>query len=123
MPEIQQRLADWGLARPELQLLPPGQCSQVAAASDNTQVTVLRLADRLLLSVVNTGSGKKPADLKVKLDLKSLGLTPELPWQEFIQVRDFAPGTQPSKLNYDEGELLLPKVAPGSGRWVGIRRY
>lgn len=122
VPELQERLLDWGMAAADLKILPAGKAEQVTT-DGNAEVAVLRLKDRVVLFVFNIGAGKAPTDLKVKIDLKALGLAPELPWQEFIQVRDFGPAEAGTKLDYYAGELTVPKVVPGKGQIIGIRRY
>jgi len=45
----------------------------------------------------------------------------QLPWQEFIRVRDFNGGQ--SKLDFYERKLTLGNLKPGAVRLVGVHRY
>ena len=81
-----------------------------------------QLPDRVLLALVNR-SEKAVKDATLKVDLDALKLTPQLPWQESVRVRDFTPSAPPSMLKFYERELVVPKLGPQEGRLVAIRRY
>jgi len=76
------------------------------------------------LSVANTFDMPRK-DVVLNVDLEKLNLLPELPWQEFIGVRDFVRGEKdpPAKMDFYSRTLTLKTLQPNSGRLIGIRRY
>ena len=78
-----------------------------------------QLPDRVLFAVTNTGDKEQTVTIDVNLD--KLGLTPRLPWQEFIRVNDFDGGK--ASLDFYGRKLALGKIKPGATRMVGVRRY
>ena len=64
-------------------------------------------------------------DAAIRLDLDALGLRPQLPWQEFIGVRDLNPadGEENPSLDYHNRTLHVESIAPQSVRLVAIRLY
>jgi hypothetical protein len=75
--------------------------------------------DRVLLAVTNKGD--KDVAVTLAVDLDALGLTPKLPWQEFIRVRDFNDGN--TSLDFHARKLSLGNVKPNQVRLIGVRRY
>jgi hypothetical protein len=116
---LTEAMLDWGLVGNETAFLPPGQATGVKSETPATQAAMWRLTDRVLLAVVNTGEQEVP--VTVGVDLDKLGLTPQLPWQEFIRVRDFDGGN--ANLDFHARQLSLGVLKPGQVRRVGIRRY
>jgi hypothetical protein len=112
-------LLDWGIAAKETTFVPAGKVTAVKCAAPAVQVAMWQLPDRVLLAVTNTDAKAQPVTLDVSLN--QLGLVPQLPWQEFIRVRDFDGGK--SSLDFYERKLSLGTLKPGQVRLVGIRRY
>ncbi len=79
-----------------------------------------QLPDRVLVAVVNP-TGKDAGTVALDVDLDKLNLTPSLPWQEFIRVKDFDNGG--AKLDFYGRKLTVPNVKAHSVRYVGIRKY
>jgi len=119
--EIPPELLDWGLVRPETRFSPAGSAPGVTCDND-VRVAVWRLPDRVLLAV-SSAHEKGLRDVTVGIDLDALGLTPELPWQEFVRVRTFGVGAAEAVLDFYGRKLTVPKLKPGDVRLVGVRRY
>ena len=84
-----------------------------------------KLPDRVLLAVQNTDR-EQAQDAAIELDLDALGLTPQLPWQEFVGVRDLWPSNAQAplaSLDYHNRTLAIEGLAPQAVRLIGIRRY
>lgn len=120
--ELLEELLDYGMVQGETQYLGFGEAKGVSCADGDFEIAMWRLPDRVLLAVCNKNA-KDAKDATLQVDLDGLKLTPELPWQEFVRVRDFTPGAPRSALKFYERELVVPKIAPGEGRLVAIRRY
>lgn len=105
--QLTDAMLDWGLVAKETKFVP------------GAPVAMWQLPDRVLFAVTNTGDKEQPVTIDVDLD--KLGLTPQLPWQEFIRVRDFDGGK--SSLDFYGRKLSLGSVKPGQVRLVGVRRY
>jgi len=116
--------SDQGFVRKETKRFAPGQTPGVACEETAIQAAMWQLSDRVLLLVHNSDE-KVAKDAVLTLDLDALNLTPKLPWQEFLGVRDIqkdekAPGAM---LDYYVGKLTLKAIPPKGGRIVAIRRY
>ena len=75
-------------------------------------------SDRILLSIENTDD-TAARDAAIRLDLDVLGLRPQLPWQEFVGVRDLNPtdGEEATaSLDYHNRTLHVESIAPQSVR-------
>jgi len=74
--------------------------------------------------VYNAGE-KAAKDAVLKLDLDALNLTPKLPWQEFLGLRDLQKDEKAPRatLDYYAGKLSLKAIPPKGGRIVAIRRH
>jgi len=116
---VSDEMLDWGLAEKPARFLAAGQATAVKAADPAAKVAMWQLPDRVLIAVVNTG--EKPMPVAVDIDLASLGLVPQLPWQEFVRIRDFDGGQ--TKLDFHGKKLDLGVVQPGKARLVGVRKY
>lgn len=118
-------IADFGLLHPSTKHFAPGQAPGVRSANAAIDVAMWQLSDRVLLAVQNTHR-EQVQDATIELDLDALGLTPQLPWQEFVGVRDLwqtydqAP---PASLDYHNRTLAIEDMAPQAVRLIGIRRY
>jgi len=120
--QVLEGLLDYGMVALQTQYLGLGQAKSVGCADGDIEIAMWQLPDRVLLALVNRNE-KAVKDATVKLDLDALKLTPQLPWQESVRVRDFTPGAPPSTLKFYERELVAPKLGPQEGRLVAIRRY
>ena len=83
-----------------------------------------QLPDRIVLAVHNT-DGKTAKNADIQLDLDALNLTPKLPWQEFIGVRQLVAEEKapPPILDFYGRRLTLKALPPAGGRVIGVRRY
>ncbi|MBC2603184.1 glycoside hydrolase domain-containing protein [Puniceicoccus vermicola] len=86
-------------------------------------VTMWQLPDRILLTVFN--NGERPKDVDLGVDLDALNLVPELPWQEFVGIRQIQAeeGAPQPDLDFYGRSLSLRKLSPDAGRVVSIRRF
>ena len=116
---LSEDLLNWGLVAKQTTFLPDGKVTAVTGADAETTTAMWQLPDRVLLAVRNTAKTAKTVTLDVNLD--QLNLTPQLPWQEFIRVRDFTVGAD-SKLDFP-GRKLTVSLPAGGLRLVGLRRY
>ena len=110
--QLSDAMLDWGLAAKETKFVPADQ-------TGIPTVAMWQLPDRVLFAVTNTGDKEQTVTIDVNLD--KLGLTPRLPWQEFIRVNDFDGGK--ASLDFYGRKLALGKIKPGATRMVGVRRY
>ena len=111
---------DWALASPATKFHAPGAAPHVTPEDKAVTVAMWRLPDRVLLAV-HGGDREKAENATVRVDLDSLGLTPQLLWQEFVRVKDFTgPGAD---LDFYGRKLTVKNVAPRTVRYIGIRRY
>jgi hypothetical protein len=117
--ELTEAMLDWGLAGKETKFQPAGTVTAVKCAEPAVQLAMWHRADRILLAATNTAA--KAAAVTVDIDLDTLKLTPQLPWQEFLRVRDFNGGR--SSLDFAARKLALGTLKPGEVRLVGVRRY
>jgi len=72
-----------------------------------------------------TSPGDHPKDAVLKMDMDKLGITPQLPWQEFVGVRalcaeEKAPAPE---LDHYGGRLTLKGIPAKGGRLVAIRKH
>jgi hypothetical protein len=121
--DLPASIVDFGLVDPETEHFEPGQAPGVEGDAA-IEVAMWQLPDRVLLGVHNTGETAQDAVLGVDLD--ALGLTPRLPWQEFVGVRDLwktDDEAAPASLDFHGRTLAVEGLAPGAVRLVGIRRY
>jgi hypothetical protein len=117
--ELTPVMLDWGLVSRDTTFLPAGKATAVKSELPAVQVAMWQQGDRVLLAVANKGD--KDAAVTLEVDLDTLGLTPKLPWQEFIRVRDFNGGS--STLDFYARKLSLGNLKSGQVRLVGVRRY
>jgi len=87
------------------------------------EIGMWQLPDRVMFAVYDGGEAAK--DTVVNVDLDALNLTPRLPWQELVGVRDlYTEEKAPtSKLDYYGATLSLKAIPPKTGCLVAIRRY
>jgi len=119
--EVPEAALVWGAAEPGAAFQEAGKVPGVTAAGPGVQAAAWVWPDRILLAVSNTGD--KPATDSLGIDLDKLGLTPRLPWQEFVRLRDFGPVEGSVTLDFHGRGLKLKNLPPKSVRLVGIRRY
>ncbi len=127
LPEAQKpgvvpdALLNFGLADAKVAVRRDGDWG--GCADPALTATCLQLPDRILIAIANPGPEARDAVVQVNLD--TLGLVPELQWQEFVQERDFGPVQKgkEAKLDFHARSLSVPGIAPGTVRLVAIRRY
>lgn len=110
--QLTDAMLDWGLVDKQTNYIP-------AAITDSTSVSQWQLPDRVLFAVTNTSA--KAQSVTINVDLDKLGLVPQLPWQEFIRVRDFS--GRKATLDFESRKLNLGNLKPGEVRLVGVRKY
>jgi hypothetical protein len=118
-------IADFGLVNEATKHFEAGQAPAVSCGNPAIQVAMWQLPDRVLLAVQNTDE-KATQDAVIEVDLDTLGLTPRLPWQEFVGVRDLwkADDNAPAaSLDFYGGTVAIKGLAPHAVRLIGIRRY
>jgi len=124
---VPEDLLDWGLAGPDLRYHPLGSAPAVKPADQSIRLALWQRPDRILLAVFNS-SESMMKEAVVAVDLAALKLKPELPWQEFVRVREFWPENPKDNKNIPEldyyGQKLILRALPaGKARFVAIRRY
>ena len=118
-------IADFGLVDPTTKHFAPGQAPGLNWDNTAIEVAMWQRPDRVMLAVQNLDT-EVTQDAAIHIDLDALNLTPQLPWQEFVGVRDLwqtenkAP---PTSLDYHERTLTIEDLAPRAVRLIGIRRY
>ncbi len=117
--EVPAEVLDYGFADAAVDVLPAG--GAVRCATPGVSVNAIRLPDRVLIALANTGA--QPANAAVDVDLDALGLVPEEVWVEFVRERDFGPGNGKAKLDFHGRRLAVPGVQPGQLRLVAVRRF
>lgn len=122
--KVAAAVRDQGFVRPDTKHFAPGQAPGVSCENAGIQVTMWQLPDRILLAVQNSDE-KAAQDAVLKVDLDALGLTPKLPWQDFIGVRQiYAEDKAPApSLDFYGRTLTLKGIPPKGGRLVAVRRY
>ena len=122
---VPSSVVDFGLVHEETQYHASGTSSALGWDDDALNVGLWQRSDRILLSIENTDD-TAARDAAIRLDLDALGLRPQLPWQEFVGVRDLNPtdGEEATaSLDYHNGTLHVESIAPQSVRLVAIRLY
>ena len=123
--DVPPSVVDFGLVHAETQYHASGTSPSVGWDDGALRVGLWQRSDRILLSIENTDK-TAPRDAAIRLDLDALGLRPQLPWQEFVGVRDLNPtdGEETSaSLDYHNRTLHVESIAPQSVRLVAIRLY
>jgi len=122
MPE---RVLDWGVNSEDTMYHPYWRNPYVTSEDEHILVSLWQLPDRVMLGVYNYDRNQA-RDVTIKVDLKSLKLIPQRPWQEFVGVRDLwkYDDTAPdAALDFHQATLSLKAVQPHALRLIGIRRY
>ncbi|HUU58096.1 MAG TPA: hypothetical protein VMZ50_01020, partial [Phycisphaerae bacterium] len=119
--KVVEALLDYGMVAAGTKYLPAAEVRHVTCPDKEIELALWRLPDRVLIAVFNRGE-KGAKDAVLSVDLEKLGLEPELPWQEFLRVRDFGRAPR-STLDFYGGKLTVPKLGSGQGRLIGVRRY
>lgn len=117
-------ILDWGLNQNEVIYHPYWRNSLVTTKDPDILVSTWQLSDRLLIGVFNNSRDKaRPVNLKVDLDAAKL--RPQLPWQQFLQIRDLwkAEADGAAVLDGKKETIEIPKLEPHTGRLIGIRLY
>ena len=118
-------IADFGLVVQATKHFEPGQARGVSWGNVAIEVAMWQLPDRVLLAVENTDE-EATQNAVIEVDLGALGLTPKLPWQEFVGVRDLwqaGEETLPASLDYHNRTVTIEDLRPRAVRLIGIRRY
>jgi len=122
-PGMPESILDWGLCDQRCQYVPFWRNQQVTCEDKEVLVSVWTLPDRVLIGVFNHNN-KQAKNVTLNVDLRALGLTPKLKWQEFVGVRLLDPADAPKpKLDFYAGKLTVQDLAPHTGRFIGIRLY
>ncbi len=113
-----------GLQSKDTRHVAAGEVAEVTCDNAAVEVSMWQLPDRVMLAVYNTGD-KPAASVVLKLDLDKLHLTPQLPWQEFIGIRDLYKTAGAGAITFDfyARTLTITGLPPKGGRLVGIRRF
>ncbi|MCC6580246.1 MAG: hypothetical protein IT440_07365 [Phycisphaeraceae bacterium] len=96
----------------------------VTGQDKDVLVSLWQLPDRILIEVFNYNR-KDTKDVTLKIDLDTLKLMPQLPWQEFVGVRDIYKDEKDASatLDVESRAITVKALAPHRGRLIGIRRY
>ena len=65
-------------------------------------------------------------DAAIHINLDTLDLTPQFPWQEFVGLRDLwqtESDSPPASLDYHKRIVTIEDLAPHAMKLIGIRRY
>ena len=121
---IPDPVLDWGLNDERTKYIPFWRNASATCDDKDILISAWQMPDRVMLMVFNYNR-TAAKDAVIKVDLDALGLTPKLPWQEFVGVRDLAKGDKEpaSKLDFYARTLTVPALQPHTGRLIGIRRY
>jgi len=125
LPVMPQSVLDWGINSPETVYHPYWRNPYVTSEDEQILVSLWQLPDRVMLGVYNY-NGEQAKDVTLKVDLDSLNLIPQLPWQEFIGVRDLwtADGAaRPATFEFHNAALSLKTLQPHTLHLIGVRRY
>jgi hypothetical protein len=122
---LPEPLLEWGLADERVEYVPFWRNPYIALDDPAVLVSMWRLPDRVLLSVFNHDA-EATKTVTLTVDLETLGLVPELPWQEFVRVKHVAeelPAHQQPVFDFPQRRLTVPALAPRTARLITIRRY
>ncbi len=128
IPQLQrmpQSVLDWGINDEQAVYHPYWRNPYVTSEDEQILVSLWQLPDRIMLGVYNY-NGEQAKDVTLKVDLDGLDLRPQLPWQEFIGVRDLwkADDTSPgAALDFHNAALSAKALQPHTLRLIGIRKY
>ena len=118
-------ITDFGLVDPATNHFEPGQAPELKWDNAAIEVTMWRLPDRVMLAVQNMDA-EAAQDAAIHIDLDALDLTPQLPWQEFVGLRDLwqtEGESTPASLDYHQRIVTVEDLAPQAVKLIGIRRY
>jgi len=128
IPQLQrmpQRVLDWGINSSETVYHPYWRNPYVTSEDEQILVSLWQLPDRVMLGVYNYNR-EQVKDVTLKIDLESLNLLPQLPWQEFIGICDLWKADDAARdttLDFRHVTLSVPDVRPHTLRLIGVRRY
>lgn len=119
-----QSVLDWGLNDEHVKYIPFWRNPYVTTSDADMLVSMWQLPDRVLCMVFNYNRDQRK-DAVIKIDLDALKLTPKLPWQEFIGVRDLEKSSNEpaTSMDYYARTITVPALEAHTGRLIGIRRY
>lgn len=115
---------DWGINSAQTVYHPYWRNPYVTCADKDVLISLWQLPDRVMLGVFNYNRADTK-DITLQVDLDKLKLTPTLPWQEFIGVRDlWQASTAPNaQLDFYARTLSVKSLQPHTIRLIGIRKY
>ncbi len=120
-----QSVLDWGINSESTVYHPYWRNPFVTSTDKDVLVSLWQLPDRVMLGVFNYDR-KQSKDVTLQINLDALNLTPQLPWQEFLGVRDLwkADRMAPNAtLDFANHTLTVRGLQPHTIRLIGIRRY
>ncbi len=115
---------DWGVAEAETEYVPFWRNPFVKTDDADILVSAWRQSDWIILMVFNHHRERRK-DAMLTVDLEALKLIPELPWEEFVRLRDLDKQDDEPAAVFDAnaGTVRLPGLKAHTGRLIGIRRY
>jgi len=125
LPVMPAPILDWGINSEQTVYHPYWRNPYVACVDKDILVSLWQLPDRILLGVFNYNR-KQRKDVTLTIDLDKLNLAPQLPWQEFVRIRDLWKAdekTPDSSLDFNHRTLSVKALEPHTARFIGIRRY
>ncbi len=127
IPQLRQMpgsVLDWGINDAETAYHPYWRNPFVVSSDKDVLVSLWQLPDRVMLGVFNYNRDQSKT-VNLKIDLDKLGLVPELPWQQFVGVRNLWKGDDgpDASLNFHGRTLQVKDLKPHRLRLIGIRRY
>jgi hypothetical protein len=130
--KLPEAVVDFGMLRKETKHFAAGQpVPGVTCGDPAVEIGVWQLPDRLLIQMYNTDP-KQARKVPLTIDLTTLGMMPELPWQQSIGTRVLYPaekqklwvqGTNEQGHTVLQGNPQVMQLAPRTGRLVAVRRY
>ena len=124
-PRLTEEALRFGMNGGDVRFVPFWRNTAATSEDPDVLISMWRLPDRVMLNVFNY-NGEETKNVTLKLNLESLNLVPERKLLDFLRVRNLDPRDADApevELNFYERTLNVPKLAPHTGRLIGIRRY
>ena len=118
-------LIDFGFVNSDTKHQTSVDNKSVSCENHFVDIYTWQLPDRFLISIENSNS-RTQQNIELDIDLDSLGLIPQLPWQEFIGIRDLwgsRENSQPATLNYHNRKIEINELYPNETRLIALRLY
>jgi hypothetical protein len=125
LPVMPERVLDWGVNSEDTMYHPYWRNPYVTSEDEHVLISLWQLPDRVMLGVYNYDR-EQVKDVTLKIDLEGLNLVPQMPWQEFVGVRDLWTPDQTapaSTLDFHQATLSVPALQTHTLRLIGIRKY